>query len=52
MDKAAVSGIMNLVLSYWTPERKELWKEYEESDKSIGWRTFEQQKRKRNDMLG
>lgn len=43
MDKAAVNGIKNLVLAYWTPERKELWKEYEGSDKTLSWRCFEQQ---------
>ena len=36
-----INSIIELVLDYWTPERKELWKEYEKTDKSIPWEEYE-----------
>lgn len=32
---------LNLILAYWTPERRELWKEYEKTDKSVPFGEFE-----------
>jgi hypothetical protein len=45
VNKNAVNGMIDLVLAYWTPERKELWKEYQGSDKSLNWRSFEKKNR-------
>ena len=36
-----INSIIELVLDYWTPSRKELWKEYEKTDKSIPWQEYE-----------
>lgn len=35
-----------LILAYWTPERIELWREYEKTDRSIPWREYEHAYRK------
>lgn len=36
----------SLILAYWTPERVELWHEYEKTDRSIPWREYEHAHRK------
>ena len=41
MNSGMINSIIELVLDYWTPERKELWKEYEKTDKSIPWQEYE-----------
>ena len=41
MNSGMINSIIELVLDYWTPERKELWKEYEKTDKSMPWEEYE-----------
>ena len=48
MNNIQAMQFTNLVLAYWTPERIELWNQYEKTDKSIPWREYELMNRKEN----
>lgn len=46
MNGGMINSIIELVLDYWTPERKALWREYEKTDKSMPWEEYERLQRK------
>lgn len=33
--------LCSLIIAYWTPERINLWHEYEKTDKSMPWSEYE-----------
>lgn len=47
MTKNSISKqLCKLIIAYWTPERIELWHEYEKTDQSIPWHEYEHLHRK------
>lgn len=38
--------LIKLITAYWTPERIELWHQYEKTGRSIPWREYERMNRK------
>ncbi len=42
MTKEAIGKqLYSIIAAYWTPERIELWHEYEKTDMSIPWNEYE-----------
>ncbi len=46
MTNIQARQLAELIVAYWTPERIELWHQYEKTDRSIPWRDYEQMHRK------
>lgn len=47
-NRTIASTLCDLIVAYWTPERIDLWHEYEKTDRSISWREYEHIHRKKN----